>query len=424
MVAGSHLETALLVNEQMRHDNILLLDPGHGLGGPISFLTSFLKELDKERLRPIVALYFDETGTVEAKIHSLGVKVYSLRKRKNLMADFHTLPRSTRHHKEISVCRKVISNLHTSLSEFFGVVFPLTLDLLKIIKANQIKLVFLNNDPQYHLPGILAAKFSSLPCVCRKAGVGGGNKINRVLVRHIDLFIAISRAAAADITRFEDAKEKTVIVPAGVDLQRFTLSITGTKVKTELGIPDGKKIIGTTSRIDLGKGHEELLKAIPLIIESQPDAVFLIVGDDFEFDGALLKNLKNRVHTLGLDKSVIFTGWRQDIPEILAAIDIFVQNPTSPEGLGISNLEAMAMGKPAVVTNMGGLCDSTIDGVNGFVVPADNALALSKAILKLMGDQDLAKLMGRNARTLAEGNFDIKKNVKKIESLIGSILNA
>ena len=159
-----------------------------------------------------------------------------------------------------------------------------------------------------------------------------------------------------------------------------------------------------------------------MVVKHRPQAKFLVVGEDKESKGFLLKKLMEKACRLGLDQQVIFTGWRDDIPYMLSAIDIFVQNPTYPEGLGISTLEAMASGKPTVVTNMGGLSDTTINEVTGLIVPPSDAKMLSDAIIRLLDDRNLASQMGKRARLRAEEKFDIEKIAKRMEQVFLQLL--
>jgi len=276
----------------------------------------------------------------------------------------------------------------------------------------------LNNDVHGHLVGALAARISRIPCICRKAGgIGEGRRLKRFLTPMVDLFISISAATETDQRENNPSTKRLVTIYDGVDLRRFDPSVDPSPVHAELGVPRGRKVVGLVSRLVPGKGHKELLEAAAVVVKRYPNVVFLIVGGTpYATSEQLREELQAVVQSLQLRDYVIFTGWREDVPRILSAVDIFVHCPTTCiEGLGIANLEAMAMGKPTVVSNNGGLPDAVVDGVTGFVVPPGDIEKLSAAILRLLEDDELARRLGRNARQRIENEFDIEKNTRKLE---------
>ena len=298
--------------------------------------------------------------------------------------------------------------------------------LLRFLKSNRIDLIVLNNDVHYHRAGALASRISTIPCICRKAGgIGEGKQFKKILTPWVDLFIAVSTATAEDQIQNNPATKRMVSVFEGVDLTRFDPSSFHPELQSELGIPANRKIVGYIARVVEGKGHNEFIEAAVSVVRSYKDVTFLIVGDDGQDKhGRFMKYLKNKVQNLGLTDHVIFAGWRTDIPEILSIFDVFVHCPTTwIEGLGIAHLEAMAMGKPTVVSQNGGLPDAAVDGVTGFIVPPGDTDKLSAAILTLLKDQKLAAHLGRNARLRVEDLFDVEKNTRKLEVLFQESLS-
>ena len=118
------------------------------------------------------------------------------------------------------------------------------------------------------------------------------------------------------------------------------------------------------------------------VVREYPDAVFYIAGSHDPVDeggSSVLKDLQNLARELGVSDQVIFGGWQNDMPSVLAAFDIFVHCPTTfIEGLPIACLEAMACGKPTIVSENGGLPDAVVEGVTGFIVPPGDIDALRK----------------------------------------------
>jgi glycosyltransferase involved in cell wall biosynthesis len=173
--------------------------------------------------------------------------------------------------------------------------------------------------------------------------------------------------------------------------------------------------VGTVANLKAHKGYEHLLDAAVLVRREVPDTRFVLVGQ-----GLLEDELRSRAHRMGLDGNVIFTGYREDAVSLAAAFDVFAM-ASLHEGLSIALIEAMALGKPSVVTNVGGLPEVVEDGVQGFVVPPADPLALAQAILTLLRDPELRRRMGEEAQCRAAA-FDIRKAVQRMETVYEELI--
>lgn len=412
---------------EMRSDekkyNLLFIDSGFGYGGSAVFLYNFLCKLNKETFNPTVVFYFPPQGKDVENIKDLGIEVFNVGMRPENKEDYSFSAAISQAQEHVPKL-KIFKSYLRALQELIKYDLPAAFNLTKLIKKKSIKLVVLNNDLHYHVPGVLAAKLTGARCVCRKAGIGGGQKIKKILGRLVDAFWAVSQAAAWDQTLMKVPTKRLVTFYEGVDIEKYTPTETGREIRKEFNLPGDRPIIGSVARIGVGKGQRELIQAASLVVKEFPQALFLIVGDDLEFGGVLLRKLKQGATQLGMIENLIFAGWRTDIPNILAGLDVFVHCPTSfAEGLGIATLEAMAMGKPTIVSDNFGLEETTQDKVTGFVVPKGDTLALSRTILTLLKDRKLASDMGKRARLRAERLFDIRKNVHQAEKFFLELLN-
>jgi len=402
--------------------NLLFLDSGFGYGGSTIALFNTLRRLNREIFDPRVAFYFLPQGKDLNKIKDLGIEIFDLgmgsEKEKNY-SSVTTVDQARQHVAKL----RIFKNCLTALQEFIQQDLPVAFRLAKFIKSRNIELVVLNNDLHYHIPGVLAIKLARVHCICRKAGIGGGRKIKKILGRFVDIFWAISQATARDQVQMGVPTKELVKLYQGVDLEKYDPTKTGHEIRKEFNLSGDRPIVGSIARIEVGKGHDELIQAARLVLKEFPRAVFLIVGDDLEFGGILLERLKQEAAQLEVIENVIFTGWRTDVPDILAAVDVFVHCPSSlAEGLGIATIEAMAMGKPTIVTDNFGLKETTEDKVTGFIVPKGDIPALSQAILTLLKDRKLASDMGKRARARAERLFDMGKNILQLEKLFLRLL--
>ncbi len=187
--------------------------------------------------------------------------------------------------------------------------------------------------------------------------------------------------------------EQWEVIHSGVSLNS-KLKIKNEKLLKELNIPEEAIVIGSVGRLDPVKGYKYFIEAIQIINYRLQIAncKFLIVGD-----GSERKNLESAICNLKLEDKVIFTGWRDDPEEIISIIDIYVQ-PSVNEGMGMTLVQAQALAKPIVATNVQGIPSTVKDGVTGILVPPKNAQALVAAILRLVQSEEQRKRMGEEGK--------------------------
>ena len=154
-----------------------------------------------------------------------------------------------------------------------------------------------------------------------------------------------------------------------------------------------------------------MIKAMPEILKWFPKTVLLIVGD-----GPERKNLESACESLQVSKDVIFTGFREDIPDLMQIIDIFLLTSFS-EGTAMTLLEAMAAGRPCIATRVGGNPEIVVDEVTGYLVENDNPDTLSQKICALLGNKALLEEMGRNGRQRFLANFTVHQMASQYQEL-------
>lgn len=180
-------------------------------------------------------------------------------------------------------------------------------------------------------------------------------------------------------------RPRSQAIPLGIDLERY--------LDAEPALPWPGPQIGTVSRLVPQKGHDVLLEAARTVIDHHPDARFVIVGE-----GELRAELEERANAAGLGEAVLFTGAREDVPELLKSFDVFAF-PSLFEGLCLAVIEAQAAGVPVVATPVGGIRETVVDGVTGLLVPLRDPAALADAIVRILDDPDLsARLADEAAR--------------------------
>jgi glycosyltransferase involved in cell wall biosynthesis len=186
-------------------------------------------------------------------------------------------------------------------------------------------------------------------------------------------------------------------------------------VREEFSIPEGAPIVGTVANFKPHKGHAELVRAVVEVRRAIPDVRFVLVGV-----GPLEEDIRAEAERLGVADSVIFTGFRDDVPRLMGAFDVFTL-ASRYEGLSIALIEAMALGKAVVVTKAGGLPEVVNDGRDGLLVETDDVGALADGLITLLHDDALRGRLGRAARRRA-GDFDIRQTVRRTEEVYEELL--
>lgn len=225
----------------------------------------------------------------------------------------------------------------------------------------------------------------------------------------VDRIIAATPAEQAQLNWLYGADmEKVIIIPPGVDLERFH-PIDKTEAKKRVGIPCGDKNIMFAGRIEPLKGIDTLIQAMALIKQRYPSVIentcVAIIGGDPWADNpdAEMSRLQAMRQVLGIHDIVLFLGAKdQDVlPNYYAAAELVVM-PSHYESFGMVALEAMAMGRPVIASEVGGLAFLIRDGVNGYHVPTRDPEALAERIYELLSNNQCREEMGRAARQNAE----------------------
>ncbi len=219
-----------------------------------------------------------------------------------------------------------------------------------------------------------------------------------------DRIIAVSKDTAKYcIVYLKAQKDKVVVINNGVDVGEFRVTEEASSIKRRIGIPDDAPVLGTFGRLEIEKGHRYLIEAVSILKNSYPNIRVLIGGG-----GSLKQKLIEMTQKLGLKDRVIFLGERNDIPELLQIADIVVI-PSLSEGFSLSCLEAMAVGRPIVATDVGGVPELMEDKKDALLVDARNPFTLAKAILTLIENRDLAMRLALQAKEKVGRDFSIDK---------------
>jgi len=233
----------------------------------------------------------------------------------------------------------------------------------------------------------------------------------RRLTPRMDHLIAVSRAIVRKIEGEGRVGAPISLVYNGVDLQRYEEPQVCCTLHGEYPIPVDAPIVGVVARLEPEKGHPTLLEAWPAVLGAVPNAHLLIVGEGTERD-----SLEAQAASLGIGESVIFTGRRDDVPAVTAALDVAVL-PSYREAQGLSILEAMALSRPVVASAVGGIPEMIEHGRTGLLVPPRNPKVLADSIVRLLTDHPLADTLGRAGKDLVHERFCVELMVRAVETI-------
>ena len=284
------------------------------------------------------------------------------------------------------------------------------LGLALYIKQHNIRVIHTTEKPRDAFYGVLLGKLTGAKSVVHMH-VGYDDWLARTVkwaLGQADAIVAISRFVADSLAAAGYRRDRIHVVHNALDVSKWDPTIDGAEVRHELGVPLAAPVVGIASRLFKWKGHGYLVDAMARVVEELPEARLVIVGeDDPRADpgsGSYRAQLAQQAESLGIGDNVLFTGFRTDVPRMMAAFDVFA-HPSWEEPFGMVFLEAGAMLKPVVCWNSGGAPEVIVDGETGLLVERGSIDGLATALLRLLKNPELARDMGEAGRRRATEVF-------------------
>lgn len=364
---------------------ILFISPVGERGGAEAALLNTLRFADRQRFCPLVAVLKD--GPLADEVRRLGVRAVVI---------------PTDRFRQLGSTVRAIRALR------------------RLIKHEGVGLVF-GNMPMGHVFGALAAVGTGAKAVWFEQGVPDRpDLIGRLASRLPAETIFVSSEAARRAQARLSPKRRIRVVTLGVDLGRFNPdSIPRGRVHRELNLDCASPVVACVARLQRWKGQTLFLQVAAHVAAGHREAHFVLVGGTlFGLEEAYARELRQEAARLLPASHVHFLGHRDDLPEILADVDIVVHSPALPEPFGLVLLEAMAMRVPVVATNAGGPAEIVVDGETGYLVPPGDVEGLAHAITSLLDDPKLRKTMGGAGRERVQARFTAERMVREIEAAL------
>ncbi len=252
-----------------------------------------------------------------------------------------------------------------------------------------------------------------------KISRGIGKLINGALNNYLaDSIIAVAEAAKDNLTDTGIDPEKITVILNGVDGLKPKTGAEKAAAKKRFGIEDGEKVISIIARLEDIKGHEYFIDAADILLKRGVRARFMIAGT-----GSYESALKAKAKSMGLEKSVVFTGFIPDVDALLAVTDLQANASYGTEATSLALLEGMSLGIPAVVSDFGGNPGVISDGENGLVVPKQNAQALAEGLYRLIADEKLYSRMSEGAKRIFSERFTSQSMTRQTENVYKKLMN-
>lgn len=363
------------------------------MGGAERLMVPILKHLSRKEFDPYVCALQSKDGNPMAdEIRSLGIPVHCLEIKH--LRDWNALPRLVRYLKEMNA-----DLVHTQL-EFANILGNISARVL-------------------HLPSVCTIHV--MPSLDVKTKSKLHQRLEWFALKYFcDQVISVSEEAREHHLHISGASPNRVsTLYNGIDLSNFlNVQQERLEVRAELGVPADANLLTTVAVLRPPKGIQFMIRALPAILASNPNTVYLIVGNGSHRDA-----LVEEVSRAGVGDRVVFAGMRTDVPRLLAASDVFVL-PTLTEALPTVLAEAMAAKLPIVASRVGGIPEMLADGQNGCFVEPEDVDGLARACIHLLNDPEKRAAMGNAGGSIVNQKFNIERQVDKLEEIYMAQLHA
>jgi glycosyltransferase involved in cell wall biosynthesis len=398
---------------------VLFIEHSIGVSGSTISLCTLLRRLERKRYEPCVVfaraaqqeyLLGSDAPTTDARVIVWRNGLKSTRPGRAFyrMALRRSWP-----------LRRLLTGL-LSLLDIVFVMTPYTLRLYWLARRRRTALVHHNNGVEPRT--VLLARLLRVPLVVYQRGEEWHSRTARFLARMVTLYVANSEATKQNLVELGVAPARIRVIYPPVDLERFNPAVDAGRQRAELGVGAGDPCFGIFGTLLEWKGHHVFLKAARRVLDEVPGARAFVIGEAPERGQAYRDALHRLAAELGIADRVVFTGFREDVPELMQLLRVVVHASVTPEPFGRVIAEAMAMGRAVVATRAGGPLEIIEDGSSGYLVPVDEPEAMAARITRLLTDPAHADRIGRRARQVVEARFSAEAHARLVEAVYAEVL--
>ena len=363
---------------------LLVENDGDIIGGGQISLLALMRHLDRQRYAPLCLCPAE--GSMTAAVRQAGIPVRVVEQPQLRLGSGVAIGRAVR-------------------------------NLYRVVRRERIQLIHANGSRCMLYAG-LAGKLARVPVVWHVRVTESDGWWDRMLASLAPQIVVNSAAVRERFSWFGD-RERIRIIYNGEDLEKHR-QVSGKEIRWETRTGEGY-LVGMVGRLTEEKDHETYLRAAALIAARLPQTKFLIVGEDPDAGQGRRCGLARLAGELGLSDKVVFTGMRQDIPQIMAGLDILV-HCAHGEAFGRVLVEAMAAATPVVATAVGGIPEVVVEGRTGMLVEEGDAEAVGQAAVELLRDPARRQEMGRAGQKRVEDCFSLAAHLEQVQALYDEVL--
>lgn len=376
-----------------------------GWGGAAICLKLIAEHLNTDKYSPIITTpYCDENYKTYAQV-----------------AKWRHIP--TRKTKDMRPDGRKSFNRLESLADYLFNRLPYTLKIYSLVKKEGVDIIHLNNEPVCNMSGVIVSKLLNIPCISHVRGpVTWNTGVSRWLYRNVDYFITVADWIKENVRKMGVHEGKIQTLQDGRKVDEFITAFDERPVRRTLGIKEGEAAVAIIGRLTPWKGHRVFIEAAKIIEEKLPQCRMFIVGGASEKYQDYENELKQSAHQKGL-KKLSFTGQKDNIPDVLRALDIVVHTSVEPDPYPNVVLEGMLAGRAVIAANIGGPPEMITNYKTGILIPPNKPEILADKICELVQNEALRISLGRNAREVALKKYAIENHVRSIEEVYEKVLN-
>lgn len=387
------------------------------VGGSYYSLLGIVRRLDRDKYEPMVVFYQDNILADE----------FRRRCPTFIIPPPSPIDLKARSNGSASFISRAAELLQMGIN-FFKCNLPSLVRKAVFLMKNDIDLVHLNNSAACGYDWLAVCLVTGRRCITHNRGMVSISRPGRFFLKRFDAVISIS-GFLVDNIRSQGVRDVrlSVVINNGIDTEEMVSRVKRSREETRnnLSVDPAQPLIGVVGNIKRWKGQDIVVSAVDLLRKEYPGLHCLIIGDiskSREDDHVYYQSIRSFVNEKGLQNTVRFLGYRDDVPEIVNSLDILVHASTIPEPFGRVILEGMALGRPVIATDFGGPAEIIENGVSGILVPAGDASALAGEIGLLLKDGERRDRIAETGRRSVAERFPLDKCVEKIEDLYDRLL--
>ena len=384
-------------------DRLLFVQPNSEIGGSDIALARTVESLKPAGIA--ISVILPKEGPLVSKLEAAGARIHYVP-----MQQLRTLP---------------------SLSyqaRYLAQIVPSVRAVSRIIREERPRLVHTNS--LYCIYGALAARATGTPHIWHIRELAPDipilKKCYAAMVTALSTHIVSMTNICSD-RLFDRRPANLTVMPDALDRHAWAPHPDRRRIRSELGIGDDTPVVGFVARLDTWKGCEIFIESAAIVAKRHPSAHFLICGGPPPGFESYARTMEKLAETRGLSERIRFLGWRyilEDMPDVMASLDVFCHTSTSPEPFGLVLVKGMAVGTPVIASAAGGPLDIVEDGVSGLLVTPGDPTALADAVTRLLDDAGLRASLGAKGRDRLDENFSVEEFRKRLLGIYATALDA